>query len=158
MNSKTRQLTSWQLSGCRPGMLRWTWGFDVSPCSALRCAAPIAQCQAWSPCPTSCKGTIKTINLTRALLTTVKRREPDVRFGKPDKKASGYWMSGFRTFGSLTTRSVFECVWNPNKIVRISNVRFINYAFVLECVWNPDKIVRILNVWFINYAFVLEYV
>ena len=36
---------------------------------------------------------------------TVKRRIPNVRFGKPNKKAFGYRTFGFRTFGSLTVQS-----------------------------------------------------
>ena len=34
-------------------------------------------------------------------LNTVNVRIPDVRFGKPDEKASGYRSSGYRTFGSF---------------------------------------------------------
>ena len=32
---------------------------------------------------------------------TVERRKPDVRFGKPDEKASGFRISGYRTSGSI---------------------------------------------------------
>ena len=45
---------------------------------------------------------------------TVTRRKPDVRFGEPDEKASGFRISGFRTSESV----VYRPVQNPTSLDR----------------------------------------
>jgi len=48
-------------------------------------------------------------------LNTVNVRKPDVRFGEPDRKLSGFQMSGYRTSGSLTKPPDFRSIQLPER-------------------------------------------